>query len=70
MSEEVAYRGKYTRTFMGGGTGALIGAILGGPLGAVIGGAIGGGLGVAADTAIEQQRAKALEEKRKELEAK
>ncbi len=66
MSEEVAYRGRYTRTFMGGGAGAVIGAFLGGPLGAVIGGAIGGGLGVAADTAIEQQRTKALEAKSKE----
>lgn len=27
--ESVKYRGKYTRTFLGGGTGAIIGGVLG-----------------------------------------
>lgn len=51
--EALEYRGKYTRTFLGGGTGAVVGGILGGPIGAVVGGAVGGGLGSIADTAEE-----------------
>lgn len=49
--ESVSYKGEYTRTFLGGGTGAVIGGVLGGPIGAVVGGAVGGGLGFLADTA-------------------